>query len=79
VAATVPRCACATARTIDRPSPLPGGRPAGNLDSVAGAVVLDLLRARQAAGTTVVIITHDPAIAESLPRWVEIIDGMIVA
>jgi putative ABC transport system ATP-binding protein len=52
--------------------------PTGALDSVSGTGVMDLLRELNSEGTTVVIITHDLAIAESLPRQVRMLDGRIV-
>ncbi|MEU6999741.1 ABC transporter ATP-binding protein [Nonomuraea sp. NPDC046570] len=53
--------------------------PTGALDSVSGEGVMGLLRDLNAAGTTIVIITHDREIAESLPRQVRMRDGRIVA
>jgi putative ABC transport system ATP-binding protein len=52
--------------------------PTGNLDSVSGATVMALLRDLHAAGTTVLIITHDRDIAAGLPRQVEMRDGRMV-
>ncbi len=54
--------------------------PTGNLDAATGDAIIDLLFARQAAtAATLVIITHDPALAERCNRIVEMRDGMIVA
>lgn len=54
--------------------------PTGNLDAATGAAIMDLLFARQAAaGATLLIITHDPALAERCDRIVEMRDGRIVA
>ncbi|WP_436839353.1 hypothetical protein [Microbispora hainanensis] len=53
--------------------------PTGNLDSAAGAEVLNVLRDLHAAGTTIVVITHDPEIAEWCPRQVRVRDGRVVA
>ena len=53
--------------------------PTGNLDGTTGAAIIDLLFARQAASdATLVIITHDPALARRCDRTVEMRDGLIV-
>ncbi|PKP90643.1 MAG: ABC transporter, partial [Alphaproteobacteria bacterium HGW-Alphaproteobacteria-16] len=53
--------------------------PTGNLDASTGAAVIDLLFDRQrAAGATLLIITHDPSLAERCQRIVEMKDGRIV-
>jgi putative ABC transport system ATP-binding protein len=54
--------------------------PTGNLDRTTGAVVMDLLFGLRARlGTTLLLITHDPALAERCERQVRIEDGKIVS
>ena len=51
--------------------------PTGNLDSVTGGEVLDLLRGLHAAGSTIVVITHDQQVAAGMPRCVAVRDGRV--
>jgi len=68
----------AVARAIvGSPRILFADEPTGNLDTVAGQGVVDLLRALHRGGTTVVVITHERELAASLPRSVELRDGRV--
>jgi putative ABC transport system ATP-binding protein len=60
------------------PAVLLADEPTGNLDSISGKGVVDLLRALHATGTTVLVITHDHEIADAMPRQVTMLDGWVV-
>ena len=59
------------------PSLILADEPTGNLDSKTGFEILDLFREMHARGETIVIVTHDPRIAELCQRVVRIVDGGI--
>ena len=52
--------------------------PTGNLDSVHGQEVMELLRSLNEEGTTIVMVTHSPAHADYAHRTVNLFDGHIV-
>jgi len=62
---------------VGRPAILFADEPTGNLDSRTGADILALMQELHAAGSTIVTITHDPAVAAAFARQVEIRDGVI--
>ena len=70
----------AVARALaNRPALVLADEPTGNLDSANGKLVLDLLLERnKAAGTTLVLVTHDPEVASQADRKIVLKDGMVV-
>ena len=61
-----------------RPAILLADEPTGNLDSVNGAAIMDLLfDLRDQYGATLVLVTHDPALAVRCDRSVELADGQV--
>lgn len=63
--------------TVTQPKIILADEPTGALDSETGRAVMDLFWEINAAGTTVVIVTHDPRVGESSKRCIKIFDGMI--
>jgi putative ABC transport system ATP-binding protein len=51
--------------------------PTGNLDSTMSNQIMDLLQEVNAAGTTVVMVTHNPELAQRAHRQIHVIDGQI--
>jgi ABC-type lipoprotein export system ATPase subunit len=60
------------------PGILMADEPTGNLDATTGREILDLLKKRHDAGLTIVMVTHDPAVAEYADRVVQLEDGRVV-
>jgi putative ABC transport system ATP-binding protein len=63
---------------VNGPSIILADEPTGNLDSHTGAEIVELLEALHAEGATIVVITHDDAIASRMHTCVELRDGQIV-
>jgi putative ABC transport system ATP-binding protein len=62
-----------------RPAIVLADEPTGNIDSVAGGAILDLLQQLNEEGATIVVITHDRELASRLGRQVRMLDGKIVS
>jgi len=71
------RVAVARAVVGDQPLIL-ADEPTGNLDSVHGQEVMEMLRSLNSDGTTVVMVTHSPAHADYAHRTVNLFDGHVV-
>jgi len=63
---------------IGSPDIILADEPTGNLDSKSGEDVVRLIEDLNAAGTTIVVITHDHEIADRFPRRVSLLDGGVV-
>ena len=62
---------------MNNPRVLLADEPTGNLDEATGAEILDLIAQQHRAGLTIVVVTHDPAIAKLADRIVHLHDGRI--
>ncbi len=62
---------------VNGPSLILADEPTGNLDTRTGLEILEIFDEMNARGETIVIVTHDPRIAERCERLVQIVDGRI--
>ncbi len=63
---------------VNNPSILMADEPTGNLDSKSGKEIMELLlNLNKDKGTTLIIVTHDPKIAEQTQRVIRLVDGKI--
>ena len=63
---------------VNDPALILADEPTGNLDTANGAEVLQLLGELHKLGRTIVLVTHDPAVAARAARVIEMRDGRIV-
>jgi putative ABC transport system ATP-binding protein len=64
---------------VGNPSILLADEPTGNLDSNTSREIMDLIRAVHEGGQTVVMVTHEPEIAEQCQRIVRLRDGCVLS
>ena len=64
---------------VNDPAIIMADEPTGNLDSKSGREIMDLiLHLNKTRGTTVIIVTHDPKVAEQTQRIIRLYDGLVV-
>jgi putative ABC transport system ATP-binding protein len=64
---------------VGRPAIVLADEPTGNLDMSTGESIMELIRELNAAGATIIMITHDGDLAGQLPRRIRIVDGRVVS
>jgi putative ABC transport system ATP-binding protein len=62
---------------VGTPAVILADEPTGNVDSAQGVEILGLLTELNARGTTIVVVTHNPEIADALPRTIRLRDGVV--
>ncbi|MFC3194995.1 ABC transporter ATP-binding protein [Marinicella sediminis] len=64
---------------VNQPAVLLADEPTGNLDSAISQQIIDLLKSLNEAGQTIVMVTHEPDIAENAGRTIHFLDGQIIS
>jgi putative ABC transport system ATP-binding protein len=70
---------CIARALINYPKLILADEPTGNLDADNEAVVVDLFKRLHAEGTTLIVVTHDPSIAEQGERTIRLEHGRITS
>ncbi|MBK5260325.1 MAG: ABC transporter ATP-binding protein [Thermoanaerobaculia bacterium] len=63
---------------VNTPSLILADEPTGNLDSKTGSDIIDIFEGLATSGQTIIIVTHDPNIAQRTNRRIQMVDGSIV-
>lgn len=70
---------CIARAIINHPKIIFADEPTGNLDSATGQKIIDLLfKTNKTNGTTLIIVTHDPDLANLCQRKIHLVDGKII-
>lgn len=64
---------------VNKPSIILADEPTGNLDTASSKNIMELLKEINEAGNTIIMITHNPALAEYATRIIYMVDGKIVS
>jgi len=62
---------------VNKPSLILADEPTGNLDQKTGSDIINLFEEVAAGGQTIILVTHDPAIAARTQRRIKIVDGLV--
>jgi len=62
---------------VNNPTIILADEPTGNLDSVTGQEIMGLLNELHRQGNTIILVTHEPVIAEHAHRTIHILDGQV--
>ena len=64
---------------VNQPAIILADEPTGNLDSKAGDEIMEVFHRVADGGATIVMVTHNPRIADEVPRVIQLADGKIVS
>ena len=62
---------------VNKPSIILADEPTGNLDSKTSIEIMQLISDIHKAGNTVILVTHEPDIAQNAHRVIQLIDGLV--